>query len=174
MDPCIWILPSYLCHMTHRAMFRPAVDWCVRVNLTFNEPAIVFPVSSRVATRVFWEITRMTAWRWQSGMPEFRGCDQNRNLGTWEQTRFLFRGREMETRLQQTYGHYHCGRNVDTCDTDANRDLTRNPFLTLKPCHVIQPSGSRTSLTDPCFFCIHFVEFCFSLGFGTTEVSGDS
>ena len=46
-----------------------------------------------------------------------------------------------------------CGRNVDTCDTDANRDLTRNPFLTLKPCHVIQPSGSRTSLRDQCFFC---------------------
>ena len=38
-----------------------------------------------------------------------------------------------------------------SCDTDANRDLTRNPFLTLKPCHVIQPSGSRTSLRDQCF-----------------------
>ena len=38
-----------------------------------------------------------------------------------------------------------------SCDTDANRDLTRHPFLTLKPCHVIQPSGSRTSLGDQCF-----------------------
>ena len=68
-----------------------------------------------------------------------------------------------------------CERNVDTCDTDANRDLTRNPILSLKPCHVIQPSGSRTSLRYQCFFClVHiFVEFCYSLGFGTTEVSGD-
>ena len=48
----------------------------------------------------------------------------------------------------------HCGRNVDTCDTNANRDLTRNTFLILKTYHVIQPSGSRTSLRDQCFFCI--------------------
>ena len=70
----------------------------------------------------------------------------------------------------------YCGRNVDTCDTNANNDLTRNTFLTLKTYHVIQPSGSRTSLRDQCFFClVHiFVEFCYSLGFGTTGVSGDS
>ena len=57
----------------------------------------------------------------------------------------------MAARRQERRGA--CGRNVDTCDTDANRDLTRNPFLTLNPCHVIQPSGSRTSLRDQCFFC---------------------
>ena len=70
----------------------------------------------------------------------------------------------------------NCRRNVDTCDTNANRDLTRNTFLTLKTCHVIQPSDSRTSLRDQCLFllCTHFVEFCYSLGFGTTGVSGDS
>ena len=55
----------------------------------------------------------------------------------------------------------NCGRNVDTCDTDAHRDLTRNPFLTLKPCHVIQPSGSRTSLRDQCFFCLAHILWSF-------------
>ena len=71
---------------------------------------------------------------------------------------------------------YHCGRNVKTCDTTANRDLTRNTLLILKIYHVIQPSGSRTSRRDQCFFCfVHiFVEFCYSLGFGTTGVSGNS
>ena len=54
-----------------------------------------------------------------------------------------------------------CGRNVDTCDTDANRDLTRNPFPTLKPCNVIQPSGSRTSLRDQCFFCFVHILWSF-------------
>ena len=69
-----------------------------------------------------------------------------------------------------------CDRNVNTCDTDANRDLIRNPILTLPPCHVMQPSGSRTSLRNQCFFYLVqiFVEFCYSLGFGTTAVSGDS
>ena len=64
------------------------------------------------------------------------------------------------------------GRNVDTCDTNAHRDLTRNTLLTLKTYHVIQPSGSRTSQRDQCFFClVHIsVEFCYSLGFGTTGV----
>ena len=57
-----------------------------------------------------------------------------------------------------------------------HRDLTRNTFLTLKTYHVILPSGSRTSLRDQCFFClVHIsVEFCCSLGFGTTGVSGNS
>ena len=54
------------------------------------------------------------------------------------------------------------GENVKgTCDTDANRDLTRNSILTLKPCHVIQPSGSRTSLRDPCFFCLVHILWSF-------------
>ena len=52
------------------------------------------------------------------------------------------------------YDSLKCGRNVDTCDTDANRDLTRNPILNLKPCHVIQPSRSRISLRDRRFFCL--------------------
>ena len=47
-----------------------------------------------------------------------------------------------------------CGRDVDTCDINANRDLTRNTFLALKTYHVIQPSGSRTSLRDRCLFCL--------------------
>ena len=53
-----------------------------------------------------------------------------------------------------------CGRDVDTCDTNANRDLTRNTFLSLKTCHVIQPSGwfkdksERPVLLLP---CTHFV-----------------
>ena len=69
-----------------------------------------------------------------------------------------------------------CGRNVDTCDTDANRDLTRSPILTLKPCHAIQPSGSRTSLRDQCFFAfVHIVaELRCSFGFGTSAVSCNS
>ena len=69
-----------------------------------------------------------------------------------------------------------CGRYVDTCDTSAHRDLIRNTFLTLKAYHVIQPSLSRTSLRDQCFFClVHIsVEFCYSVGFGTTGVSGNS
>ena len=71
----------------------------------------------------------------------------------------------------------YCGRNVDTCDTNANRDLTQNTFLSLKTYRVIQPStGSRTSLRDQCFFCrVHIsLEFCYSLGFGPTGVSGNS
>ena len=54
--------------------------------------------------------------------------------------------------------------------------MTRNTFLALKTYHVIQPSGSRTSLRDQCFLCLVyiFVEFCYSVGFGTTAVSGDS
>ena len=69
-----------------------------------------------------------------------------------------------------------CGRNDDTCDTNANGDLTRNTFLTLKTYHVIQPSGSRTCLRDQCFFClVHIsVEFCYSLSFGIAGDSGNS
>ena len=69
-----------------------------------------------------------------------------------------------------------CGRYDHTCDTNAHRDLTRNTFLTLKTYHVIQPSSSRTSLRDQCFLClVHIsVELCYSLGFGTTGVSGNS
>ena len=69
-----------------------------------------------------------------------------------------------------------CGRYDHTCDTNAHRDLTRNTFLTFKTYHVIQPSVSRTNLRDQCFFClVHIsVEFCYSLGFGTTGVSGNS
>ena len=54
-----------------------------------------------------------------------------------------------------------CGRNVDTCDTDANRDLTRNPILTRESCHVIQPSCSRTSLRDQCFLCLVHILWSF-------------
>ena len=76
---------------------------------------------------------------------------------------------------KRTFSCHKCGRNVDTCDTNANLHLTRNMILTLKTYHVIQPSGSRTSLRNQCFFClVHIlVEFCYSLGFGTTGVSGD-
>ena len=72
--------------------------------------------------------------------------------------------------------YLNCGRYDHTCDTNAHRDQIRNTFLTLKTCHVIQPSGSRTSLRDQCFFClVHIsVEFCYSLGFSTTGVSGYS
>ena len=36
---------------------------------------------------------------------------------------------------------------------DANRDLTPNPILTLKPCHVIQPSGSTPKPTSSPTLC---------------------
>ena len=70
----------------------------------------------------------------------------------------------------------YCGRNVDVCDHNDNRDLTRNPVRILLCCHVIQSSGSRTSLRDQCFL-FAFVRIVSELrcpfGFGTTAASGD-
>ena len=34
----------------------------------------------------------------------------------------------------------YCGRNIDVCDYNDNRDLTRNPVRTLLYCRVIKPS----------------------------------
>ena len=72
------------------------------------------------------------------------------------------RERDRETRVKSPFKVAGaCGRNVDNCDTDANRDLIRNTFLTLKTCHVIQPSGSRTSPRDQCFFCFVHILWSF-------------
>ena len=46
------------------------------------------------------------------------------------------------------------GRNVDVCDHNDNRDLKLNPVCILLYFHVLQPSGSRTSLRDQCLFCL--------------------
>ena len=61
---------------------------------------------------------------------------------------------------------------------ETSTPVTSTPTVTWReslftPYHVIQPSGSISSLRDQCFFYIvHVVvEFCYSLGFGTT---GDS
>ena len=98
--------------------------------------------------------------------PWDHGCQTSRKERAWK-------GTESQVTIEVAGA---CGRNVDTCDTDANRDLKWNPVLTLQPCHVAQPSGWRASLRDQCFFCLEHIlwSFCYSLGFGTTAVSGDS
>ena len=69
-----------------------------------------------------------------------------------------------------------CGRNVDTCDTKANCDLTRNTFLTIEdlPRHPAIRFKDKSEVSASFALYTFLWSFCYLLGFGTTGVSGKS
>ena len=69
---------------------------------------------------------------------------------------------EDHNRNHQRYRHHHHHgwRHFLTVD-ETSVPVTRNPFLNLKHCHVIQPSGSRTSLRDKSF-CLEHILWSFA------------